>query len=68
MCFRKIRNHPLMGQVWQQCLANELDENELVLTAKEVAALSNAARTPEEKDVTRKIPQLRHGSRSDCCQ
>ena len=47
--FRKIRNHPLMRQVWQKFMAGELDEQELLLTADEIQALFRLARTTEER-------------------
>ncbi len=53
--FRKIRNHPLMKKIWQQYLAGELDEEELVLTPEEVEAVLNAAQAPEEWDLVEKV-------------
>lgn len=51
----KIKSHPALRQVWQKYLAGELDEQALVLTAEEVAALFGLAHTPEERHLIRKI-------------
>ena len=56
--FEKIRNHPLMRQVWQQYLAGELDEQQGTLTPEEVQALCQAARTSEECQLLRKVLRL----------
>lgn len=45
---QKLRNHPLLRQVWRQYLAGELDEQHGVLTPKEIEALFGLANSPEE--------------------
>jgi Sigma-70, region 4 len=56
--FKKLRQHPLMRQVWQQFLAGELDEHQLGLTQEEIEALFNMARTPEERFLIEKVLRL----------
>jgi len=56
--FRKLRNHPLLKQVWQQYLSGELDENQPTLTQDEIQALFNVARTPEEQHLIEKVLRL----------
>ena len=56
--FEKLRQHPLLRQVWQQFLAGELDEHQLGLTPEEIKALFKLARTPEERGVIEKILRL----------
>ena len=58
---QKIRNHPLIREIWQQYLSGELDEEHLLLTQDEVEALFNLARTAEEERVVRKILALVDG-------
>jgi hypothetical protein len=59
--FQKIRNHPLMRQIWQQYLAGELDEHQPTLTQDEIEALLILARTPEERRLVRKVLALIQG-------
>lgn len=42
---QKLRNHPMLREVWQQFLSGELDEDQLILTSEEVEALFHLART-----------------------
>jgi hypothetical protein len=53
--FQKIRNHPLMKHFWQQHLAGQLEEEQLMLTPEEVESVLDAARTPEEGRLIRKV-------------
>ncbi len=53
---RKLRRHPELRQLWQKYLAGELvEENELVLSSEEIAALFGLARTEAERALLRKI-------------
>ena len=52
---QKLRNHPLLREVWQQFLAGELDEYQSDLIPEELAALFNLVRTNEERAVLHKI-------------
>jgi len=56
--FEKLRQHPLLRQVWQQYLDGELDEQQFVLTRQELKALFNVARTPEEWCLLEKVLHL----------
>jgi hypothetical protein len=56
--FKKLFNHPLLRQVWRQCLAGELDEEHLPLTPEEIEALVGAARTSEERLLIEKVLRL----------
>ena len=56
--FQKLRNHPLLRQVWQQYLAGELDEHQPVLSSEEIEALLNVARTSEELALIQKVVRL----------
>jgi hypothetical protein len=53
--FQKIRNHPLIRQIWQKYLAGELDENQRLLTSDEIESLFNLARTSEERLLIQKV-------------
>ena len=55
---QKLRNHPLMREIWKDYDGAELDEEKLLLTREEVEALFNLARTPEERGVLRKVLTL----------
>ena len=52
---RKLRNHPLLRQVWREYLAGELEENQEALTPDEIQALLNLTRTREERSLIQKI-------------
>jgi hypothetical protein len=56
--FQKLRNHPLLKQVWRQYVRGELDEEHFLLTHDEVEALFNLARTPEEQHLIEKVLRL----------
>src|SRR5439155_35193 len=56
--FQKLRQHPMLRQVWQQYLVGELDEHQPILTAEEIQALFTVARTPEERDLIQKVLRL----------
>lgn len=58
---QKLRNHPVMREIWKDYLGAELDEEHLLLTREETEALLNLARTPEEERVVRKVLALVHG-------
>jgi len=58
---QKLRQHPLMREIWQDYLSAELDEEYLLLTQDEIEALFNLARTPEEQRLVRKVLALVHG-------
>ena len=58
---QKLRQHPLMREIWQDYLGAELDEEHLLLTQDESEALFNLARMPEEQRVARKVLALVHG-------
>jgi len=60
--FRKIRNHPLMRQIWQKYLSGELDEHQPTLTQDEIEAVFHVARTPEEWSFLLKVLRLIRGS------
>ena len=55
---QKLRNHPLLREVWQQFLSGELDEHQLILASEEVEALFALARTLEEQFVLQKVLRL----------
>jgi hypothetical protein len=55
---KKLFDDPLLRQVWKQYLAGELDEDQLVLTPQEIAALFALAQTPAERNVIRKLLAL----------
>jgi hypothetical protein len=55
---QKLRNHPVLREVWQQFLSGELDEHQLILTSEEVEALVGLARTAEEQVVLHKTLRL----------
>jgi len=52
---RKLRNHPLLKNLWSQYLSGELDEQNWVLDPAEIAALFDLARTPEERQLIEKV-------------
>ncbi len=52
---QKLRNHPLLRQVWREYLAGELEENQEALTPDEIRALLNLTRTREERRLIQKI-------------
>ena len=56
--FCKLRNHPLLRQVWRQFLAGELDERRLGLTREEIVALFAVARTSEERRLIQNLVPL----------
>jgi hypothetical protein len=56
--FRKIRDHPLMRQIWRQYVAGELDEHQPSLTQEEIEALFSLARTSEERHLIQKMLRL----------
>jgi len=51
----KLRNHPLLKQLWRQFLSGELDEDESTLTPLEIEALFDLAATVEELGLIEKI-------------
>ena len=55
---QKLRDHPVLREVWQQFLSGELDEHQLVLTLEEVEALVGLAHTAEEHIVLHKVLRL----------
>ena len=59
--FRKIRNHPLMRQIWRQYVAGELDEHQSTFHQEEIEALFSLARTPQEQRLLQKVLALIHG-------
>jgi len=59
--FEKLRNHPLLRQVWQQFLTGELDEHRQALTSEEADALLKMARTPQELHLLRKVLRVIDG-------
>jgi hypothetical protein len=52
---QKLRQHPLLRQVWRQFLTGESDEHGLVLTQEEIEALFAVARTLAERLLIQKI-------------
>ena len=58
---QKLRQHPVLRDVWQQFLAGDLDEHQLVLASEEVEALASLTRTAEEQRVLQKILKLIQG-------
>jgi hypothetical protein len=57
--FKKLRNHPLLKEIWRQHLAGELDEQSpQQLTQDEIRALFALVRTPDEQAVIRKVLRL----------
>ena len=52
---QKLRQHPLLRQLWQDFLAGELDESWIELTPEEVQAVLGLVRTAEERRVVLKI-------------
>jgi hypothetical protein len=56
--FQKIRNHPLMRQVWQEYVAGTLEENRPHLTTAEIQALFAMPRTPEERHVIQRVLRI----------
>jgi hypothetical protein len=54
----KLRNHPLMREIWKDYDGAELDEEHLRLAQDEIEALFNLARTPEEERMVRKVLAL----------
>lgn len=58
--FQKLRNHPLLRDVWQRYLAGELDEHQPTLTQEEVEALFNLIRTPAERQLVEKVVGMIH--------
>ena len=55
---QKLRNHPLLREVWQQFLSGELDEHQLILTPEEIESLFALARTMEEQLLLQKVLRL----------
>lgn len=55
---QKLRNHPLLRQVWRQYLAGELEEGRYALTPDEIDALFDLVCTPEERDLIQKLLRL----------
>jgi hypothetical protein len=51
---QKLRQHPVLREVWQQFLAGELDEYQLALAPEEIEALVGLTRTAEEQVVLHK--------------
>jgi len=51
----KLRNHPLLKQLWRQFLSGELDEDDSTLTPLEIEALFDLAATVEELGLIEKI-------------
>jgi Sigma-70, region 4 len=62
--FQKIRNHPVMRQIWQKYLAGELEEQQRMLTSAEVEAVLNAAQTSEERHLIQKVLRIIQRPRS----
>lgn len=58
---QKLRQHPLMREIWQDYLGAELDEEHLRLAQDEIEALFNLARTAEEERVVCKVLALVDG-------
>jgi hypothetical protein len=56
--FEKLRQHPLLRQVWHQYQVGELDEHQRILTSEEIEALFNMIRTPEERFLIQKVLRL----------
>jgi hypothetical protein len=58
--FEKIRNHPLLRELWSEWMGREVEESDLdwQLSAGEIAAVGNLAQTPEERRVLRKVMGL----------
>jgi hypothetical protein len=57
--FKKLRDHPLLKEIWRQYLSGDLDEQATEpLTPAEIEALFALVRTPAEHAVIRKV--LRH--------
>src|SRR5215472_2666904 len=52
---QKLRNHPLLREVWKQFLSGELHEYQAVLTPEEVESLFALARTMEEMLILQKV-------------
>jgi hypothetical protein len=60
--FEKLRNHPLLKEIWRQHLAGDLDEQAPQrLTRAEIQALFALVRTPDEQAVIRKVLRLIRG-------
>lgn len=58
--FEKLRNHPLLRELWKNYLAGELDEDCGRLTPAEIVALFDVARTRQELDLIGKVLRLIH--------
>ena len=58
---QKLRNHPLLRQVWREYLTGELEEHLEVLTGDEIHALLSLTRTREERLLIEKIVLLIQG-------
>lgn len=58
---RKLFNHPALREIWQQYLAGELDEQTLILTPQEIAALFRLACNSQERLLIHKVLRLIQG-------
>jgi hypothetical protein len=60
--FKKLRNHPLLKEIWRQHLTGGLDEEAPQrLTRAEIQALFDLVRTPDEQAVIRKVVRIIRG-------
>ena len=60
--FKKLRNHPLLREIWRQYLAGDLEEQAMEpLTRAEIEALFALARTPAERAAIGKVLRLIQG-------
>jgi hypothetical protein len=58
---QKLRNHPLLRQVWRDYVAGELKENQEALAPNEIQALLNLTRTREERRLIQRIVMMIKG-------
>ena len=56
---QKLRQHPLMREIWKDYHSAALDEEHLLLTQDEIEALFNLARTPEEQRLRKVLALIR---------
>jgi hypothetical protein len=55
---QKLKNHPLLREIWQEYLRGKLEEHEWSLTAAEVAALFAHTQNPTERRLMQRILRL----------
>jgi len=55
---QKLKNHPLLREIWQDYLRGKLEEHEWSLTAAEVAALFALTHNPSECRLLQRILRL----------